>query len=139
VTRRKRWLLLWLVTGAAALGLAVYLLWPRSPINRANYDRIAVGMTRPEVEAILGGPARNETSGTLRVGLWGDGDPRWMEGALIRFLHEPDGPMSDVWATDRFVVWIDFGPDGAVAKKSCAPVSRAREWPLERIRHWLGL
>ena len=47
----------------ALAGLAVlvaagaFVLWPRPDrITRANYDRIRMGMSRAEVEAILGPP-----------------------------------------------------------------------------------
>src|SRR5262249_60673684 len=54
--RRRRLLLFGLLAVMAALAVAVWLVWPRSAINRANYERIEQGMTRAEVEAILGGP-----------------------------------------------------------------------------------
>src|SRR5436309_534757 len=51
------------------------LLWwyfapPASAINRANALKIKPGMTLAEVEAILGGPARDELGGT-DVRSWG--------------------------------------------------------------------
>ena len=45
-----------------ALGLALWLLWPRTAINQTNYERIRVGTTLAEVEAVLGGPAGNYAS-----------------------------------------------------------------------------
>src|SRR5258707_988819 len=53
MTPRKRRVLL---LGLAALACVIYLLRDRSAINQANFERIQVGMTLAEVEAILGGP-----------------------------------------------------------------------------------
>jgi hypothetical protein len=50
-----------------ALGVGVWLVWPQpSAITRENYECIQTGMTRADVEAILGGPARDETTGRCR-------------------------------------------------------------------------
>ena len=51
-----------------ALGLALWLLWPReSAITEENIASIQIGMTRAQVEAILGGPARDESDGRIGV------------------------------------------------------------------------
>src|SRR5436305_330604 len=61
---RRRLLLLSLAAIAVVLMVA-WLLWPRTGITRENARRIELGMTLAEVEAILGGPARDESSGPL--------------------------------------------------------------------------
>src|SRR5436305_11095599 len=61
--RRRR-----LPNGIAALAscvlIAAVLAWPwlaaASRIDRAHFDRLALGMPQAEVERILGGPPRNE-------------------------------------------------------------------------------
>jgi hypothetical protein len=55
--RKHRWLLLGLLL-MCAVGIALVVLpWlPRAGITKQNFDRIGVGMTRAEVEAIFGGP-----------------------------------------------------------------------------------
>lgn len=52
------------------LGVSVWWLWPReqSAITRANAEKIHVGMTLAEVQAILGGPPRMEGSLVRRFG-----------------------------------------------------------------------
>jgi hypothetical protein len=54
------------VAGLAALaGAAALALWPRADrVTRANFDRIRVGMSRAEVEAILGPPGDYRTGRT---------------------------------------------------------------------------
>jgi hypothetical protein len=57
--RKNRWLLLGLLLACiVGVVLVVLALLPPTPgITKENFDRIEVGMTRAEVEAILGGPA----------------------------------------------------------------------------------
>jgi outer membrane protein assembly factor BamE (lipoprotein component of BamABCDE complex) len=50
------------------MAVGIWLLWPRpSAITKENANRIQVGMTLQEVEAILGGPARDDTHGAGRA------------------------------------------------------------------------
>ena len=65
---RRRVLLL----GSAAvvvvgLAIGVWTLWPRTAITEENAAKLRPGMTLAEVEAILGGPARIETTGPTRA------------------------------------------------------------------------
>jgi hypothetical protein len=60
--RRRK--LRWVLAGLAVLLLAVggFVLWPRpNRVARENFDRIREGMTRAEVEAILGPPGDYQT------------------------------------------------------------------------------
>jgi hypothetical protein len=47
---------------------AWFWLAPRSAINEANFAKLQLGMTQPEVAAILGGPERDESTSELRRG-----------------------------------------------------------------------
>src|SRR5258708_730719 len=61
----RRWtLLVVLAVGLIALvGVAAFVAWPRPDrVTRENFDRIKVGMSRTEVEAILG-PQGDYTTG----------------------------------------------------------------------------
>lgn len=101
---KRRWLWLGLLVAAiAGVVLTVLaLLPPRPGITKENFDRIEEGMTRPEVEAILGGPANvdlmwfpdeweNRATGDL---------------AIIRFDQESrvSSKQWDGWPDDR-TVW----------------------------------
>lgn len=60
VNRRRKILCIVLSFVATVVG-AMFLTWPRSPrINRRCALNVALGMTRADVEALLGGPARDE-------------------------------------------------------------------------------
>jgi hypothetical protein len=61
--RRRRFLLLTLIATLAFFSaLGVILWWQQSAISPQNSDKIQVGMTVAEVEALLGGEARNEST-----------------------------------------------------------------------------
>ena len=62
---RRRVLLLGLLATAVGVAAAAWLLWPRTAITRENAAKVREGMTLAEVEAILGGPARDETTGPV--------------------------------------------------------------------------
>jgi hypothetical protein len=132
--RRTRHLPLIALTAAAAIGfLVAWVLWPRTAITRENYERIHVGMTRAEVEAILGGPARDETGGWWpRVrGRWEDdgGRPPEADEAL----------RSDIWESDGLNIWVQSDGDGRVRRKAFSPVSLYLGSPLTVLRSRLGL
>ena len=58
---RRRVLLLGSVAALAAMAFGAWVTWPRpSAITDENSVKIQTGMTLAEVEAILGGPPRNE-------------------------------------------------------------------------------
>ena len=48
-------------------------MW-RSRLTQANYDRLSVGMSKAEVEKIIGPPAREQTKQAL---VFGSGQSRW--------------------------------------------------------------
>lgn len=55
--RINRWLLFGLLLACTVAVAMIVLVWLSRPgINKQNFDRIEIGMTRAEVEAIFGGP-----------------------------------------------------------------------------------
>jgi hypothetical protein len=126
------------VTLALMLSAAAWFLWPRTAITPENAAKIKIGMTLAEVEAILGGAARDETTGPVKV----HSKPVEVD---IDFLYPwPDpwtGPRPRVctWRSDRATVDLSFAPDGRLlASKHCEmrPVPQSF---LDRIRAWLHL
>jgi hypothetical protein len=126
MTRRTRRLLLFVVPAAVlVLGLA-WLRWPRTAITRENASKIAEGMTLAEVEAILGGPVRDDSTGPLA-------------SDLSEALEAYDRPGRLKWQSDCAVICLNLDAAGNVGKVSVVPVRRAEEGPLDRLRRWLGL
>lgn len=108
---RKRWLL---VSGVAvvASGLVAVLFWPRPdvPVSRARCERVQVGMTLEEVEAVLGGRAGDYRSVEEQPRLWVE-TRAYNERNERRVLWEGDDGMFVVTLdTDDKVLYSDFTP-----------------------------
>lgn len=112
MSRRKRILLAvgLLVVVAVAGVVAVQWVMPAAGGKSwGDFQRIAVGMRRPDVEAILGAFSGVE---------FGPGQPTY------------------VWSDDEARIYVSFDGDSRVVKKTWDPVQID---PLTRLRHWLGL
>jgi hypothetical protein len=125
----RKWLIglfaLFLVLVAALLGL----VGPRSSkVTRAAFDRIEVGMTRAEAEAILGGPP---------------GDYRTRPGGPA-FEGSGGGISWDMWCGDEGEIWLAC-EGGRVRttrfeENEPHPISliEVAVWRLERLKsRWL--
>jgi hypothetical protein len=101
---RKLW---WVVAGLAMLALlaaGAFALWPRPDrVTRENVHRISEGMTRAEVEAILGPPGDYST-GPLRE----HGCPQSSYHDLAMLMAEV-GEGGALWLSDtgQAVIWFD--------------------------------
>jgi hypothetical protein len=141
---RRRYLLLGLLTACVVLGVSLWLLWPRSAINEDNYARIEVGMALDEVEAILGGPARDESTGPLvSRARTDDDDMGWFDVEFFQFSYDWRVPLESRsprhWRSDRLLIRVEVDPQGRVAAKDSLAVRRMDESPLAMLRRWLGL
>jgi hypothetical protein len=147
MTRRTGRVLLFGLPAAAMVLLAAgWLLWPRTAITRENVAKIQQGMTRAEVEAILGGPPRNESSAPLDLDEPDEGLPdlirqarlrQWMDCMLENVVDlERQRAM---WRSNQVEVYIGWSATGTVESCESFPMRRATEGPLERLRRWLGL
>jgi hypothetical protein len=78
------------------LFLVAILLRPRDRITQASWDRIQVGMTLQEVEAILGGPGKNDEDIQVQI-----------------------NGIRKVWMSRSGfgVIWIQFDNEGRVHSK----------------------
>jgi hypothetical protein len=115
--RRLRWAL-------TAAGLAVlitagaFALWPRPDrVTLENLRRIHVGMTRGEVEGILGGPPGDYTTGPVSVVHIG--------GAMTAFSK-------DEWFGDHCDINIWFSDDKVINRHEY-PVHRTLQPRLENL------
>jgi hypothetical protein len=149
MTKRTRRLLALGLPAALVLSLAVaaWLLWAgsRPAITPANGAKVRAGMTRPEVEALLGGPPRNELTGRpLLVA----GKPLVavdQAGLAVSAQSLRETPLVarglrvDRWQSDDAQVLVGFDPAGRVGECVTFPMRFADESLLERLRRWLGL
>jgi hypothetical protein len=140
MTKRTR-ALIWIPLAAVvavAVYAAVWLLQPISPINPHNAAKILTGMTRAEVEAVLGGPSREESTGPLAAL---ETDDRAASDALVasffvRSVSQSSLARYGFWASDAAMVSVWFDPAGHVSRLESLAVRRRPETPLEVIRRW---
>jgi hypothetical protein len=126
MTTRRRLLLFGLFAGLTVLGVGVSLIRPRpTAITPENAAKIQEGMTLDEVEAILGGPARHETTGLTASA--GDG---WKPPAHLEHVE---------WHSDQAWVKVYFRENGCAAASHWWPVRRVQESYLATLRRWLRL
>jgi hypothetical protein len=98
-------LILCLLIMAAVAGWFILNQEPDHPLNRRNYSRIMAGMTRADVEAILGGPpgaggqAQGETSFVALVE---------QEGSVDALGALQGKPKPAIWYNDRGQIIVMF-------------------------------
>jgi hypothetical protein len=130
VGRRGR-LLICLTALGIAVAVGVYLLLPRSAINHNNFERIRLGMARAEVEAILSGPGRDESTRAPVEDL--RNERVISHGGVVG-----PGPFeSPQWRSNDAVIWIYFDRDGKVVYSQCSFDRRLAETPLDVLRRLL--
>ena len=138
---RRRLVLIGLLAAFLAAGAAVWLFWPRTAITRENAAKVRVGMTLVEVETILGGSPRNETTGPLELDAVEPAD--WEEGTLQRrwidFMFVEPPAKRVMWHLDQVVIWVQWNAAGYVNACDYFPQRRAAESPLDMLRRWLRL
>jgi hypothetical protein len=112
----------------ATLALAsagALVLWNQPPeITREKYDRIHKGMTRAEVEALLGSPGDYSTSPLVTMSSLSL-DPYDYKGI-------PPEP-GLVWTADIGVVEIWFDEDNRVTTSMFDQAQRVKQSPLENL------
>jgi hypothetical protein len=80
---RRRTLLVALVGLAVVVAVGALVMWPRANrVTRENYDRIQIGMSRGDVEAILGPP------GDYRTGPGERGDCEVEDGTVESWMPD---------------------------------------------------
>jgi SmpA / OmlA family len=127
MTRRSRRLVLFALTAGLPVALiAAWLVWPRTAITRENAAQIREGMTRSEVEAILG---RTPIPRPTDRKIW----HRTPNGAEMF--------VGDYWWEGDMVVIVAFDDAGKVRETQTfeVPDSRRRDTFLDKVRRWLHL
>jgi hypothetical protein len=140
MARRPRCLLLLTMVVIAMVASGVWMFWPRSAITRANAARIQVGMTVEEVEAILGGPARDESTGPCRLDPSGTEEGHALKLEVIWMYIEMRPGIQ--WRSNSVVICVHEGREGQdwrVTEIKYVPMQRTEESPLDMLRRWFGL
>jgi len=133
---RRRMLLVALVGLAVVVAAGAVVLWPSQPnrITRENCDSIRAGMTRAEVEAILGAPSDYRTGlgeweygGTWRV------DPIVDPPNLFCYWKEMPSHLTwGTWLSDSYGVGIAIDDSEHVMLK-IGGQRRKRQHPLANL------
>lgn len=138
-----------ILTASLLIGLATvvvvggWVVWPRSSaICKENYHRITVGMSLSQVEDILGGPARDESFGTLLVQVNDTPSAKDspLKGEQQRFFRRSvlrrEGVSSKEWISNQAAVWVGFDAEGSAVSRSFLVVYREPQW--DDILRWFG-
>ncbi len=133
---RRRVFFLALLILAALIGVVTWLVGPATAqITLVNASRIKPDMTLPEVEAILGGPARNEMD--PRGEEWGGSPHIWVRTSALwkvkyRFLRREGWtePTCRQWSTAACRVTVFVDPAGRVRDVFADPTTISTEFGL---------
>jgi hypothetical protein len=112
---------------AAALVGAVWWFWPRTLITAENFARLAPGMTRAEVEGILGGPAGDYSSRADDV------------CNRVSTVNPRPGVVTHWWGGNEVIILVDIGPDDRVAATDMLALPPLHSGAIAAVRRWLRL
>ncbi len=140
---RRRWVYLGLAV-LLALGLAVRFFWP-SPFPVRAYERLRLGMTKSEVEAIIGEPPTrcNFFRYSVPIGSISPPDLPVIGSRLretgIRCADVREGQPLDGWEWEDGGLWVTYDRDGqAVGYYLVGPMFPPPTF-LDRVRAWLDI
>jgi hypothetical protein len=120
---------------------------PGSPINRENFEKIKLGMTKKEVEEILG-PAGDHSSGPLAADVspdeiwkeWKDKPEDFAEGILNGYRKSWSSFFwrqgVTEWASDTGIIQVIWDWNGKVENTNFLDARPRLVTPLDRIRRW---
>ena len=124
--------------------LVVHWLTQRMPFDRAHFDQITAGMSRADVENVLGGPARNEVRDLVLV---------WLPTgeSAVSYELRPEGPVAPffpgaaggseerLWVGEEGLIAALFDEDGRLLRKYYSAVHvTPRPSAADTIRHVMG-
>jgi hypothetical protein len=141
---RRRKLLTVLVVVLALAGAAAFVLWPwRSRILLENFDRVKAGMSRAEVEAILGPPGDHRTGPTNLMNLGSitmfdtihvnRAEKVRLGGSGLALLPSPPGSAKPVGEGDQASLWVTFDGSGKVVAAEFSPALPQQQSPLANL------
>ena len=127
-----------------AAALVAHWLTHRTPFDRAHFDQIKAGMSRADVEKVLGGPARNEVRDLVLV---------WLPTgeSAVSYELRPERPVAPffpgaaggseerLWVGEEGLIAALFGEDGRLLEKYYSDVHvTPRPSAVDFIRHVIG-
>jgi hypothetical protein len=130
-----------LTVGLVCLATGISLFRPQtrvSSIARQNAAKIRDNMSLVELEVILDGPARDESTGPIEP----DDDPavEYLRNWFVELPFTDGRPrVNHVWLSDDVLVIASVGAEGTHTDISVTPVRRAPEGFFAMIRRWLRL
>jgi hypothetical protein len=128
---RRRTLLVVLAGLAMVVAAGAVVFWPRPElITPENFERIRVGMSQVEVEAILGGPPGDYTTGEI------DRDHE-QHGGQLSNLHDGWIARGEVWEGNRIEIAVKFDESGNVFNADYWVWKTIDHGPLGNLR-WLA-
>jgi hypothetical protein len=143
------WLILTVILLVITLtSVALGLRPPQTAITRDNAAKVTKWMTVAQVEAILGGPSRDERSSATEPDHANVSESDFLDRAIsleldVTFMPgNQDGdfrPTTHTWKSDEVFVEVLFGPTDRVVEFVVIPVRRVSETPLTALRRRLGL
>jgi hypothetical protein len=132
--------------GVLAAGLLVllaagaFVAWPRSDrISATNFHRLRVGMSKAEVETILG-PAGDHRTGDTTLS-----SASYRPETMGDFLWVlPEAVACEEWVGEEWAIMVDFDTAGNVSGAACFQVIRVDQGRLSDLvwrarrqsRHW---
>jgi hypothetical protein len=122
---RRRFLLLLGCLAAILLAVCLpcWLMAPGHRIGEAACGEIQSGMTRAQVEAVLGVPPGDYSGGRVYPE---DCKPYPMQLGM------------ESWIVEDGVLWVCFSEQGTALWAEFIPVTRSPEGPLAKLPRWLG-
>jgi hypothetical protein len=115
---------------AVLVAVGAFVLWPRPDrITEENYQRIQEGMSRAEVEAILGPPGDHRTGATYTYPQIGTG----VFSAKDLFFVFATGPAWPVWKGDAVEIQIQLNDSGHATHKGRLTAHRIEQTPLDNL------
>jgi hypothetical protein len=130
VSVRRCLIFLTILLGVTLFMVGYVALGRSGPVTRANYNRIQIGMSQSNVEAIIGGPG-------AELAPLGWDDIHFVEDSPT-ILAAPWPHNVRSWATETHRIGVLFDGKGNVIGKYCQrhPDKTSR---FERVIDWLGL
>jgi hypothetical protein len=131
-TRRPRGRMVIAAVAVLAVLLGPTCLWlflPSSRLKAANFSRLKPGMTRVDVERLLGGPPGD-------YGPHADGSVDYGDGSVLQVFAAPSAGVArpDTWTDDRNHFYVFFDNDGQVVAGS----KQSRFWRSPKGWSWLA-